>query len=291
MSIVITGATGNLGRLVIRALLDRGVEARSIVAAGRDPERLDAAAELGVRTAPIDYADAASLRAAFEGADRVLLISGSEVGQRVPQHRNAITAAVEAGVAQLAYTSILRADSSSLMLAEEHLATEEILRDSGLPFVLLRNGWYLENYTEQIPVYLQVGGVAGSAGDGRISGAARADFAEAAAAVLTGEGHDGAVYELGGDRAFTMAQVAAEVAEQTGTPLTYQDLPVEAYAEVLEGAGLPPELAAVLADGDRGVAADELYVDTGDLSRLIGRPTTPLADAVAAALSRTAPVA
>jgi NAD(P)H dehydrogenase (quinone) len=283
MSIVITGATGHLGRLTVEALLDHGVPAGQIIATGRRTETLADLAERGVEVRRADFDDEASLREAFAGAEKLLLVSGSEVGQRARQHGNAISAAKAAGVQFIAYTSILRADTSSLLLAEEHRATEELLAGAGIPFALLRNGWYIENYTGQLPVYVEHG-IAGAAGAGKVSAATRADYAQAAAAVLAGEGHDGAVYELGGEP-FTMTELAEVVSAATGRTVTYTDLPVEQYQAVLVGAGLPEPVAAVFADGDRGVATGELLVEGSDLEKLIGRAPTPLADAVAAAVA------
>jgi NAD(P)H dehydrogenase (quinone) len=281
MNIVVTGATGHLGRLTVEALLRRGVPAEQITATGRRTETLADLAAHGVDVRRADYTDLESLRQAFAGADRLLLVSSSEVGQRLEQHANAISAAVDAGVGLLAYTSIPKADTSSLLLAEEHRTTEKLLADSGVPHAVLRNSWYIENYTAQLPVYLEHG-IAGAAGDGRVSAATRADFAEAAAAVLTQDGHAGATYELGGP-AFTMAELAQVVSEVTGQHVTYTDLPVEQYTQVLVDAGLPEPVARVFADGDRGVAAGELYVDTAELEKLIGRPATPLAETIGSA--------
>lgn len=284
MSIVVTGATGNLGGHAVDALLRRGVEPETVVATGRNTERLDRLADRGVRAVAVEYDDRDSLRKAFEGVEKLLMVSASDVGQRVEQHRNVVEIAADAGVELLAYTSILRADSSTMLLAKEHQATEELLSASGIPHVLLRNSWYLENYTSQIPTYLENGAIVGAAGEGRISGASREDYAEAAAAVLTGSGHAGGVYELGGDQAFTMAELAAELSRQTGNDVAYRNLGVDEYAELLASFGLPEPAARTYADADRGVADGELYVDTGDLSRLIGRPTTSLAEAIGAAL-------
>ena len=286
MSIVVTGATGHLGRLVVEALLARGVPAEQIVATGRRIEALADLQDRGVTVRRADFSDPTSLSSAFAGAEKLLLVSSSEVGQRLPQHRNAIAAAKDAGVRLIGYTSITRADTSTLMLAPEHKATEEALTESGVPYVVLRNGWYTENYTGQLDTYLQHG-IVGAAGTGRVSAATRADFAAAAAAVLVEDGHEGAVYELGGE-AFTMAELAATVSAATGQDVTYTDLPVEQYAQVLVGAGLPEPVAAAFADGDRGVADGELYVEVTDLEKLIGRAPTPLADAVAAAAGRPA---
>ena len=290
MTLLVTGASGHLGRLVVEALLERGTPAGDVVATARTPESISDLADRGVQVRRADYTDPASLDAAFVGVDRVLLVSGSEVGQRVAQHANVIDAAKRAEVGFVAYTSITRADTSDLALAAEHRATEELLAASGLPHALLRNSWYLENYTGQVPSVLEHGAVLGAAGDGRVSAATRADYAAAAAAVLAGGDHDGAVYELGGDDAFTLAEYAASVARVTGTEVVYRDLSVEDYTAALVAAGLPEGYAAVLADSDRGLAEGGLFTDSGDLSRLIGRPTTGLEDALRAALV-TAPTA
>jgi NAD(P)H dehydrogenase (quinone) len=291
MTIAITGATGQLGRLVVEALLDSGLPAEQIVAAGRTVDRIADLGQRGVQIRSIDYSQPESLRQAFAGADKVLLVSGSEVGQRVEQHRNAIEAARDAGVGLIAYTSVANADTTAMQLAAEHIATEEILRDSGVPFVLLRNGWYLENYTGQLPVQVQHGAVFGSAGDGRVSAAARADYAAAAAAVLLRDDQGGKVYELGGDDAFTLSELAGEVSAASGTPVTYNDLPAEKYTQVLVEAGLPEPYAAILADSDLGIARGDLLVTSGDLSALLGRPTTPLREAVQAAAAAVSPQA
>ena len=215
--------------------------------------------------------------------DRVLLVSGIDPN-RVHQHRNVVEAARGAGVDFLAYTSVVKADTSKLMLAADHKATEDIVRNAGVPFALLRNSWYVENYTGNLAQTLESGVLLGSAGEGKVSAATRADYAEATAAVLGGEGHENRVYELGGDDGFTMTELAAEISKQSGTPVSYRNLPVEEYTKVLVGAGLPEPYAAVLADADRAISESELFTDSGDLSRLIGRPTTPLAKALAAAL-------
>ncbi|MDQ0827462.1 NAD(P)H dehydrogenase (quinone) [Arthrobacter sp. B2I5] len=283
MSIVVTGATGQLGRHVLEALLEQGVPAGDIVAAGRSVEKLAGFAARGVRVEQMDYADAASVAAALKGAKRVLLISGSEVGQRVEQHRTVIDAAKAEGVELLAYTSIANADTTSMKLAGEHKATEALLRESGVPFVLLRNGWYLENYTEQLPGTLAQGALAGSAGEGKVSGAARADYAHAAAAVLVADDQAGRVYELGGDEAFSMADLASEISAATGKTISYNDLPADDYVGLLTGVGVPEAFAKILADSDLGIARGDLLVSSGDLRKLIGRPTTSLSQAVRSA--------
>ncbi|MCO5997693.1 SDR family oxidoreductase [Actinoallomurus rhizosphaericola] len=284
MSIVVTGATGHLGRLAVEALLRRGVPASDVVATGRDTAGIKDLADRGVVVRRADFGDPDSLAAAFAGADKLLLISTTTVDERLGNHRRAIDAALAAGVSLVAYTSMTHADTATTILAATHRATEEYLREREVPSVLLRNSWYLENYTAQLPMVLRYGAVIGAAGEGRVSAASRADFAEAAAAVLTTEGHTGAVYELGGDQAFTLAELAATVSAATGKPIAYTDLPADKLAEALTGAGLPAELAHVLADADLGLGRGELFTDSGDLSRLIGRPTTSLADAVADAL-------
>lgn len=281
--ITVTGATGHLGRLVIDDLLERGVPAGQIVAVVRSAEKAADLAERGVQVREADYNRPETLATAFAGTDKLLLISSSEVGQRIAQHSNAVQAAVAAGVNLIAYTSILRADTSGLALAAEHKATEELIAESGLPWVFLRNGWYIENYTANLAPAFQFGAIAGSAGDGKISAATRADYAAAAAAVLTTDGHAGNAYELGGD-AFTMPELAAEVAAQSGKAVVYQDLSAEAYTKVLVDAGLPAPFAGILVDSDLGITRGELHTDSTDLQRLIARPSTPLAEAVAAAV-------
>src|SRR6478672_328983 len=283
MTLLVTGASGHLGRLVVEALLDRGTPAAQVVAIARTPESISDLADRGVQVRRADYTDPASLDAAFAGVDRLLLVSGSEVGQRIAQHANVIDAAKRAGVGVVAYPSITRADTSDLALAAEHRATEELLAASGLPHALLRNSWYLENYTGQLPTYLEHGAVLGAAGDGRVSAATRADYADAAAAVLAEDGHAGRAYELGGT-AFTLTELAATVSRVSGAEVIYRDLPVEDYAAALVAAGLPEGYAHALADSDRGIADGALFTDTGDLERLIGRPAASLEDAVRAAL-------
>jgi NAD(P)H dehydrogenase (quinone) len=279
--IVVTGATGQLGRLVVEGLLKK-VPPAEVVAAVRDPEKAAEFAARGVQVRRADYEDPASLAAAFAGADKVLLISSSTPGRRLSQHEAVVAAAREAGVGHLAYTSVLFADTTKLSLAPDHKATEEAIRASGLPFTFLRNGWYTENYAQTIAQALAVGSFAGAGGEGKLGAVPRIDFAEAAVEVLTGEGHEGKTYELAGDEPFGYADLAAAVTAASGKEVTYQDLPVEQYRKVLVGAGLPEPVAAMLADADRGIADGELASTSGDLTRLIGRPTTPLAEAVTA---------
>jgi NAD(P)H dehydrogenase (quinone) len=282
--IVVTGATGKLGGHVVEQLLQR-VPAAQVAVAVRSPAKAAALAARGVEVRRADYARPETLGPALSGAEKVLLVSGSEVGQRLPQHRAVVEAAKRAGVRLLAYTSILRADTSRLALAAEHKATEELIRAAGLPFVFLRNSWYLENYTEHLAPALQGGAIVGSAGAGRVGAAARADYAAAAVAVLTGPGHEGQVYELAGDVPFTLAELAAEVSRRSGRPVAYRDLPPEQHLAALTGAGLPEPYARILVDADQGIARGELADSSGDLRRLIGRPTTTLSAAVAAALA------
>ncbi len=284
MTIVVTGASGQLGHRVVNGLLDAGVPAGDIVAAVRTPEKAADLAARGVQVREADYDRPETLKSALAGADKVLLISGSEPGRRVAQHQAVVTAAQEAGASLLAYTSIPYADRSPLMLAAEHKATEEAIRASGLPFTFLRNGWYFENYGPSITNAAATGTLTGGAGEGRVSAGTRADYAAAAVAVLTGEGHGGQVYELGGDEAWTYADLAAAISAASGTPVTYQDLPREQNKAALLAAGLPEGYAEVLADSDEGIAAGHLEVRTGDLARLIGRPATTLSDAVTASL-------
>jgi NAD(P)H dehydrogenase (quinone) len=281
--IVITGATGQLGRLVIQSLLAK-LPATQIVAAVRNPARAVDLAAQGVQIRQADYTDPASLVTAFQGAEKVLLISSSEIGQRAAQHRNVIDAAKKAGVSLVAYTSILHADRSPLGLAAEHAATEAYLRESGLPHVLLRNGWYTENYLASVPPALQHGAFIGSAGEGRISSAARVDYADAAAVALTASGQAGKVYELAGDDSYTLTEFAAELSRQSGKPVPYVNLPEADYKAALLGAGLPEPIANLLADSDVGASKGGLFDEQRQLSALIGRPTTSLAALMQVAL-------
>ena len=281
--IVITGATGQLGQLVIKALLKK-VPASGIVIAVRNVEKAKNLAALGVHVRQADYTQPATWDAALKGADKVLLISSSEIGQRAKQHRPVIDAAKRAGVKLLAYTSVLRADTSPLGLAAEHKETEDYIRASGVPFVLLRHSWYTENYTAGIPGALAHGAVYGCAGNGRISSATRADYAEADVAALTTDNQAGKVYELAGDTSYTLTELAAEISRQSGKNIGYVNLPEAEYKNVLIKVGLPEPVAALLSDSDTGVSKGGLFDDGHQLSKFIGRPTTPLATLVKAAL-------
>lgn len=284
--IVVTGATGQLGRLVIQGLLQK-VPPSSIVAAARHPPKAADLAALGVQVRQADYDQPATLAPAFAGAEKLLLISSSEVGRRAPQHAAVIAAAVQAGVQLVAYTSVLHADTSPLGLAAEHRETERLLHASGLPFVLLRNGWYTENYLGALAAALQHGAMFGSAGEGRIASAARLDYAAAAVAVLTSaEPQAGRIYELAGDSAYTRAELAGEISAQAGKSVVYRNLSAAEYKAALIGAGLPEPVAALIADSDVGAAQGGLLDESRQLSRLIGRPTTPLSQSVRRALSQ-----
>ena len=280
MKIGVTGATGQLGRLVVESLKSK-VSAETIVALVRNPEK---AADLGIEARALDYTQAENLVASLKGIDKLLLISGNEVGQRLPQHLAVIDAAKQAGVKQLFYTSILHADSSPLGLATEHLATEVAIKESGLTYTILRNGWYTENYTGSAKGAVGAGAFIGNAGDGKIASAARADYAEAAAVVLAGEGHEGKTYELAGDEAYTLTELAAEISKQSGKTIPYNNLTEAEYAGILKSFGLPDGLAEMLANSDTGASKGGLFDDSKVLSELIGRPTTSLAKVVADAL-------
>jgi NAD(P)H dehydrogenase (quinone) len=282
--IAVTGATGQLGRIVIDALLKK-VPAGEIVAAVRTPAKAADLAAQGVIVRQADYSQPETLRAAFAGVDKLLLISGSEVGQREAQHKAVIEAAQAAGVGFIAYTSLLHADTSPLGLGAEHRATEALLKASGIPFALLRNGWYTENYAASIPPALAHHAFIGAAGEGRIASAARQDYAEAAAEVMTREDQAGNVYELSGDDSYTLAQFAAEIAAQSGEKVDYVNLSQADFAAALKGAGLPEGLAEMLADSDAGAEKGGLFDDSHQLSKLIGRPTTSWQAVIRAALA------
>lgn len=280
--IAVTGATGQLGTLVVEALL-KTVPADQIIAAVRTPAKAAAFADKGVQVREADYSRPGTLATAFAGATKLLLISGNELGHRVPQHKAAIDAAKAAGVKLIAYTSLLKADTSPLKLAEEHLATERYLQASGIPYVLLRNGWYTENLTAAIAPALQQGAFIGATKEGRIAAASRADYAEAAAIVLSTEGHENKIYELAGDSAFTRAELAAEVSKQTGKTIGYHDLSEQEYEKIL-ATFLPHGLAPILADAEAHAANGALDDTSHTLSKLIGHPTEPVATTVANAL-------
>jgi NAD(P)H dehydrogenase (quinone) len=284
MSIVVTGATGNLGRLVIEDLLAK-VPADQITAVVRSEEKAAGFAARGVRIAIADYNTPDSFDGLFSAGDKVLLISSSELDKdRVGQHQVVIDAAKAAGVALLAYTS--GPGTLTAALADDHRRTEDTVLESGLPYVLLRNGWYNENFTEQLAPVLQYNAVTQAAGEGRVASASRADYAAAAVAVLTGEGHEKATYELSGDSAWSFAEYAAELSRQTGQEIGYNAISTQEYADMLTGpAGLPAPLAEILAGVEASIEKGELADTSGELSRLTGRPTTPISESIAAALN------
>ncbi|EMV33817.1 quinone oxidoreductase 2 [Escherichia coli 2875000] len=277
--IAITGATGQLGHYVIESL-KKPVPVSQIVAIVRNPAKAQALAAQGITVRQADYGDEAALTSALQGVEKLLLISSSEVGQRAPQHRNVINAAKAAGVKFIAYTSLLHADTSPLGLADEHIETEKMLADSGIVYTLLRNGWDSENYLASAPAALEHGGFIGAAGDGKIASATRADYAAAAARVISEAGHEGKVYELAGDSAWTLTQLAAELTKQSGKQVTYQNLSEADFAAALKSVGLPDGLADMLADSDVGASKGGLFDNSKTLSKLIGRPTTTLAESV-----------
>ncbi|MCW2276194.1 NAD(P)H-binding protein [Rhodoblastus acidophilus] len=280
MTIAITGATGQLGRLVVAALKARAPAAR-IVALARSPEK---AADLGVDARAFDYSKPDAQAAALAGVKTLLLISSSEIGQRAAQHRNVIAAAKAAGVSRIVYTSLLRADTSSLSLADEHRDTEQAIQASGLDHTILRNGWYSENYTGSVGPAVAAGAFIGSAGNGRIASAARTDYAEAAAIVVTSAGHSGRVYELAGDTAYTLTELAAEISKQTGKAIPYKNLTEADYAGALIGVGLPEIFARAIAGWDVAASQGALFDEGRALSTLLGHPTTPIAASVKHAL-------
>jgi len=285
MTILVTGASGHLGRLVVESLLNRGVAAENIVAGARNPERIADLAARGIHTVALDYTDTASIDAALEGVDHVLLVSSSEVGQRAAQHSNVITAAVKAGVEHLVYTSAPAATTSALILAPEHKATEEAIVASGIPATILRNGWYSENYAGNVAQASATGELVASVGDGRVASASRKDFAEAAAVVLSEPGHVGKIYELSGDVAWDYTELASVLSTISGVDVAYRAVTPDEHAAILSAAGLDEGTIGFVVGLDANTRDGLLGVTTGDLSRLIGRPTTPLAEGLAAAVA------
>lgn len=284
--ILVTGATGKLGHFIVNGLLEKGALASELAVLARNPESASDFAKLGIDVRKGDYGDPSSLEAAFQGVDKLMFVSSSELGARAPSHRNVVAAAKKAGVSLVVYTSILNADDSSLDLAEDHRDTETALRESGIPFVLLRNGWYFENYTENLSTALEHGALLGAAGDGAYSMATRKDYAEAAVAVITStEDQAGRVYELGGSPPVTLKDLADEIARQSKKPVAYVDLATKEYEGKLLEFGLPEFIARLLSNSDEGAKNGFLKTGSGDLERLIGRPSTSLEKAVEAGLA------
>ncbi len=284
MTIVVTGATGHLGHLIVEALLRDGVTPSEIVAGGRNLTKLDDLAAQGVRVASIDYNDPQTLADALAGADTLMLVSASEPGKRVAQHKTAIDAAVAAGVTRIVYTSAPYASTSALILAPEHKGTEELLAASGIPSTILRNGWYTENYTAAAHQAAASGTLVSSVGSGVVSSASRKDYADAAAVVLTTEGHEGKTYELSGDVAWTQDDLAAAISKATGKTVVYKPVTAEEHATILKSAGLDDGTIGFVTALEANTRDGLIGYTTGDLSRLIGRPTTPLAEGLAADL-------
>ena len=281
MKFGITGATGQLGRIVLEKLKEK-TSSDNIAALVRSPEK---AAELHVEAREFDYNKPENLVAALKGIETLLIISGNEIGKRATQHNNIIEAAQKTGVKHIVYTSLLRADSSTLILAGEHLATENAIKNSGIPYTILRNGWYTENYTSSLKGVLAGGILPGSCGDGKISSASRADFAEAAVVVLTTDGHENKTYELAGDEAYTMSDFAAELSRNAGKNIPYKNLPVGEYIDILVKSGMPEGYAQFISGTHVSTEKGDLFDDTHQLSKLIGHPTTSLSKSIADALA------
>jgi NAD(P)H dehydrogenase (quinone) len=283
MTYGVTGASGPLGGLAVEALLERGVPAGEIVAIVRDPDKVAGLAGRGVQVRRGDYADPAGLPAALDGVDRLLLVSGNEVGSRITQHGNVIEAATEAGTGRIVYTSVTRADSTALVLAPEHKATEELLARAGIASTVLRDNWYTENYTSRLGEYVERGAIVSATEGGRVGMATRRDYAEAAAAALLDDVHAGRTYELAGPPV-TLGDLAATIADVTGTAVAHTSVTPDELVAILIGAGLDEDTARFVTALDEGIARGDLDIERPDLEKLIGRPATPLADAVRAAL-------
>lgn len=280
MKIAVTGSTGQLGSIVVEQLKKR-VANENIVALARNIEKASA---LGVETCEFDYSKPETLLDSLKGIDRLVLISGSELGQRVQQHANVINAAKKAGVKWIVYTSLLHVNDTTLNLAGEHIETEKALKESGIEYTLLRNGWYSENYTVSVPGAIGGGAFLGSAANGKISSAARADYAEAAAIVIADENNKGKTYELAGDEFYTLSDLAAEISKQTGKDIPYNNLPEAEYANILKNIGLPEDFADALANWDVSASKNDLFDNSHQLSKILGRPTTSIAASVKIAL-------
>lgn len=279
MTILVTAASGQLGHLVIDALLARGASPDSIVAGARTVAKAADLADKGVRVVPLDYTVPESIDTALEGVDSVLLISGSDPGARLAGHVNVIEAAARAGVKKLAYTSVSHADTSELVLAPDHKATEEAIAASGIPAVLLRNNWYIENSAGDLATAARTGVLSAAVGDAAISAAARIDFAEAAAAVMLDDAHIGRTYELAGPRA-TYSDIAAAMSEVLGREVVYTPATAEELAARLSSFGLDEGTVGFVMALDTGIARGDLDVTDSALTDLIGRPATSWVDAL-----------
>lgn len=283
--ILVTGASGQLGHLIVKALLEK-LPASLIIAGARNTDKAKDLATYGVEIREVDYERPETLETAFSGVEKLLLISSSEIGKRAQQHEAVIDAAKKAGIKLFVYTSVLHCETSTLGLAEEHRQTERALLASGIPWVILRNGWYTENYAASIPMAVEHGVLLGSANNGRIASAARKDYAEAAVAVLVSkEQQTGKIYELAGDEVYTLTEFAAEVSRQSSKSIVYKDILEEEYRKILTDAGLPEPVAALLADSDSAASKGALFNDSHTLSKLIKRPTTSYTETIASTLS------
>lgn len=275
MKIAITGANGQLGQLIIEALL-KETAAQNIIALVRDLNKAESLKHKGIEIRHFDYDAPETLTLALYDINKLLLISANEIGHRLPQHKAVIDAAKKAGIHYIAYTSLLNADSSPLELAQEHRETETLIQESGLTYTLLRNNWYNENYLGNVAHTVEIGILYGAAQDGKISSAARQDYAEAAAKILTSSGHDNKIYELAGSTSFTLSDLAKYISEATHKPVKYQNLSIEDYTKGLTEAGLLSSLIDVIVDADRQTANGAMLSTSKDLETLIGRKTTPI---------------
>lgn len=277
MTLLVTAASGQLGRLVVDALLQRGVPASDIVAGVRTPSKADDLSARGVSVVEFDYARPETLAPVLTGVDRVLLISGTDA-DRVSGHRNVIAVARDAGVGRLVYTSAPRVDEIDYALGADHKATEEAIAASGLSATVLRHNWYTENYLDAVARAADTGEIVAAVGDARVASASRRDYAEAAALALITDDLAGQTLEVGGDVAWTYDELAQAATEVLGRPVTYTAVTIEQLTAGLEAAGLDAGTAAFVAGIDDAIARGALSQTDGTLSRLLGRPTTPLVD-------------
>lgn len=284
MTLLVTAATGHLGRLVIDALLERGVPASEIAAGVRTPAKADDLAARGVAVVELDYSRPETLAPALEGVTRLLLISGTDA-DRVAGHRAVIGAAAAAGVERLVYTSSPRNDEVEYALGADHRATEQAIAASGMDATILRNNWYTENYLDAVARAADTGEIVAAVGDARVASASRADYAEAAAVALTSEQSIGHTLELGGDVAWDYDELARAAGDVLGRPVTYTRVSVEQLTAGLEAAGLDAGTAAFVAGIDDAIARGALSQTDGTLARVIGRPTTPLVEGLRAGLA------
>jgi NAD(P)H dehydrogenase (quinone) len=279
MKILITGATGKLGTKVVETLL-KTIPASQLAVSVRNPEKAEGLRARGVEVRQGDFDRPETLDTAFAGIDRLLIISADGDNEtRIRQHTDAVAAAARAQVKFIAYTSLGNASESTMFLAPPHVATEEAILKTGIPYSFLRNNWYLENEIPSIQGVLAGAPWVTSAGSGKVGWALQQDYAEAAAAVLAGNGHENTVYELSG-KLLTQEEFASALESVLGKEVHVQQVDDVTYADIMKGAGLPEFIIPFLVDIQKGIRDGALEIESSDFEKLLGRPATPISHAL-----------